>query len=78
MGVHYLFQGRCLSSGLCAVSRCPDLDVNGDGKLSHKNLEDAMTGLDVDITPKQAHALVQFIGEDGTTYIDPAVALFET
>lgn len=56
----------------------PDLDVSRDGKLSHKNLEDAMTGLNVDITPKQAHALVQFIGKDSTTSIDPTVGLFET
>lgn len=40
-----------------------DLDISGDGKLSHGELEQALVDLDINITASQAHALVQFMGE---------------
>lgn len=40
-----------------------DLDTSGDGKLSDTELERALTDLDINISPSQAHALVQFMGE---------------
>lgn len=39
-----------------------DLDISGDGKLSHTELERALIDLDINITASQANALVQFMG----------------
>lgn len=50
-------------TSLIVVVSAADLDSSGDGKLSHHELEKALTDLDIDITPSQATALVQFMGK---------------
>ncbi|CAM9203647.1 unnamed protein product, partial [Discosporangium mesarthrocarpum] len=47
-----------------------DFDTSGDGKLTHNELETALTELAVNITPSQAHSLVNFMDGDGDGEID--------